>query len=357
MRWSATPSKHPRRWLGEQPAHPVAGADGACALPARCVASPAVDVDQVAAELYALTAEEFTAARNARAKEAKAAGDKQAALQIAALRKPTTVAWLANLLARQRPDEIGALLELGAALREATATLRGPALRELSGQRHRLVYALVQQAKALAGATGKRITEDVARGLEETLTVALADPEAARLLARSRLTEGLAAGGFTGAAPPATDAARPDPEGLAERRTSGTVAPQVQKPIAEEGGSARHVRRTQRDWIERDRIERDRIERERARLGRELRNASERAKLAGAAEGETSVAFDEAQRALTRAELALAELRAEIARAEETRSQAQQDSDRAQQAFEKAAREARLAAERVAALQSRLDAL
>jgi hypothetical protein len=122
----------------------------------------AVDADEVADELYGLPPEQFTAARNARAKEAKAAGDSETAARIAALRKPTVLAWLVNLLVRELPDEIGGFLDLGDALREATATLSGPVLRQLSGQRHRLVQALVRQARELARQTGYRITEDVA---------------------------------------------------------------------------------------------------------------------------------------------------------------------------------------------------
>jgi hypothetical protein len=69
------------------------------------------------------------------------------AAQIHQLTKPNLVAWLANQLARERADEIRPLLELGVALREATATLSGQQLRELSRQQRQLVYALVQQAR------------------------------------------------------------------------------------------------------------------------------------------------------------------------------------------------------------------
>ena len=135
-----------------------------------------VDAEEVADELYALPPEQFTTARNARAKEAKAAGDKETAARVAALRKPTVLAWLVNLLVRELPDEIGGFLDLGDALRDATATLSGPELRQLSGQRHRLIQALVRQARDLARQAGYRTTEDVARGLEETLAAALTDP-------------------------------------------------------------------------------------------------------------------------------------------------------------------------------------
>src|SRR4051794_39702905 len=86
----------------------------------------AVDADEVAGELYALPPGQFTASRNARVKDAKAAGDQQAAARIAALRKPTVLAWLVNLLVRELPEQIGGFLDLGDALRDVTSTLSGP---------------------------------------------------------------------------------------------------------------------------------------------------------------------------------------------------------------------------------------
>ena len=154
------------------------------------------EVEEAADQLYALSPREFTAARDARAKEAKDAGDKEAAAEIKALRKPTVTAWLANQLVRQHADEVRPLLELGSALREATATLSGPQLRELSRQRNDVVRALVRQARRLAADAGQPVSEDVARGLEETLNAALADPGQAELLLQGRLSVQLKHSGY-----------------------------------------------------------------------------------------------------------------------------------------------------------------
>jgi len=51
-----------------------------------------VDLDTVADELYGLPPEEFTAARTAAEKEAKAAGEMELAAQIRTLAKPNQVA-------------------------------------------------------------------------------------------------------------------------------------------------------------------------------------------------------------------------------------------------------------------------
>jgi len=71
------------------------------------------------------------------------------AVAIGKLRKPTSAAWVANLLARERSGEVHDLSELGAALSAAHASLDGATLQELSRQRHQVVHALVQQARAL----------------------------------------------------------------------------------------------------------------------------------------------------------------------------------------------------------------
>jgi hypothetical protein len=160
-----------------------------------------VSVDDIADELYALPPREFTAARNARAKEARQAGDTDLAKRITALGKPTMTGWLTNQLVRERSDEIRALLELGASLREATASLAGDELKELSRQQRQVVRALVRQARELAGAAGHPASEDTARGVEQTLHAALADEGAAQQLAAGHLTGVLSTAGFPGDTP------------------------------------------------------------------------------------------------------------------------------------------------------------
>jgi hypothetical protein len=167
-----------------------------------------VDIDSVADELYSLPPEEFTASRNAREKEAKSAGDKSdksLAAAIHQLGKPSTAAWLVNQLVREHPDEVQGFLDLGVALREATVMLNGDQLRELGRHRHRLVYALMQQVRALAGAAGHKVSQTTARAVEDTLHAALADQAAAEELSAGRLTDTLQRTGF----PPAHNTPEP----------------------------------------------------------------------------------------------------------------------------------------------------
>lgn len=151
---------------------------------------------EVADTLYGMLPEEFTAARNDRAKDAAAAGGRQLAKDIRALRRPTTSAWLLNRLVREHPKELEKLLDLGASLRQAQESLAGEELKQLSRQRRQVIYALAQQARGLAADAGHRVGEDVERELEASLDAALADPAAAEALRSARLLRSLQVNGF-----------------------------------------------------------------------------------------------------------------------------------------------------------------
>lgn len=174
-----------------------------------------VDLDEVADELYGLDPGQFTPVRTAREKEARAAGDRELAAQIKQLRKPSLSAWLSNQLVRERREQVEPLLALGEQLRELQASVSADQLRALTQQRHRLVYAVAQEARALGHERGQAVSDDVARELEQTLHAALGDPDAAEAVRSGRLTNGLQYAGFgpVGALPPApASAPKPKPE-------------------------------------------------------------------------------------------------------------------------------------------------
>jgi hypothetical protein len=151
-----------------------------------------VDVEAVADELYGLPPGEFTATREARAAEARREGDREAAGAIRRLRRPTTGAWLANLLVRRDHDAVRELLELGAAMRQAHADLAGQELRRLAEQRHRLIAGLKADAGRLADdELGQPVNDANLAEVEATLEAASADPDAAIALRGGRLTVAL----------------------------------------------------------------------------------------------------------------------------------------------------------------------
>ena len=282
-------------------------------------------VDAVADELYALRPGEFTSVRDARAREAKAEGDAETARQVKALRKPTVAAWLANQLVRAHRDEVSPLLELGAALREATATLSGPQLRQLSRQRNEVVQGLVRKARWLAADAGQPVSEDAARSLEDTLNAALANEEAAQLLLQGRLTEPLHHSGFG----PSTS---PSPTSTARKPPPAKAGAPAQ--------SAADRRAEQREQLEHDLAEAWAT----ARAAADARTVAEEA--ATAAEREASGLrrrVDQARADLEQAEQAL-----------ERATAADRDATTARDA---ARDEAERATRRVSALQRELDSL
>jgi hypothetical protein len=155
-------------------------------------------LDEVAGELYALPPDDFRTARDERAAQARAAGDKALAREITALRRPVVSAWLVNMLAREAPGQMGELLSLGESLRDAQQALDGDRLRELSTQRRELVAAMVNEAKRIAARDGRPVSLQVEREVEATLQAALADPEAAAEVSSGRLASPLTYAGLGG---------------------------------------------------------------------------------------------------------------------------------------------------------------
>lgn len=180
-------------------------------------------LDEVANELYALPPEQFTAARNERAKALRSA-DAALATRVQELRKPSPAAWLANLLVRERGGQVEQVLALGEQLREAQEDLDRAELADLTKQRRALVGALAKSGAALAG---KSITAAVTEELAQTLQAAMTDAAAADALRTGRLVRPLQAVGFepvdldgavAGGPSSAPRAAAPPRDELAEKR-------------------------------------------------------------------------------------------------------------------------------------------
>jgi uncharacterized coiled-coil protein SlyX len=267
-----------------------------------------VDLDEVADELYEVPPEEFIALRTARENEARAGGDKVLAKSIGALPKPSTAAWVANLLVRAHRPEIEGLVELGGLLREAQENLAGEQMRALSTQRSQLVSALTRQASALAREQGRRISTSIADQVEETLR---ADPEAGEALLTGRLTSAMSYSGLgTTVARPDLRLVRPPRDSAPPPSPARPVTP-VQRPSADD---RRRTREREREEARRAAEERRRRELEGAR-----RAADEAAALADEAQ---AAAEDERQRIeeldARRAELEsrVAELSDQLAHAE-----------------------------------------
>ena len=182
-------------------------------------AVPHDEIDEVAAELYALPPDAFTAARNAWA----AAAGGEAGRRIQALRKPTVAAWAVDLLSRE--GDLGEALELAAALRQAQDDLDAAELSRLGKQRRQLVTALTAQAVALAEDAGVSVSAAARDDVQKTLNAAVMDAAAAAAVSTARLVRPLEATGFgsveladaVGGSIPGA-AAKPPRDDLADRR-------------------------------------------------------------------------------------------------------------------------------------------
>jgi len=155
-----------------------------------------VSVAEVADELYGLTPAEFTAARDERAREVRAAGQRDEAAAIKKLARPTASAWLVNQLTRTAPDRMASLYELGDELQEAQRTLAGDRLRELSVERRQVINDVLPAASELAGQAGQPASAAVLGEVRATLEAALADSGARDAVRSGRLTKALAYAGL-----------------------------------------------------------------------------------------------------------------------------------------------------------------
>jgi hypothetical protein len=156
----------------------------------------AITIAEVADELYSLSPAEFTAARDQRARDVRAAGQRELSAEIKKLARPTASAWLVNQLARRAPDELTRLFDVGEALHEAQRTLAGDRLRELSSQRRQVVADLLPVAAALAEDAGQPASAAVLGEVRATLEAALADPQAGDAVRSGHLTKALAYAGL-----------------------------------------------------------------------------------------------------------------------------------------------------------------
>jgi hypothetical protein len=156
----------------------------------------AISVAEVADELYGLSPAEFTAARDERARQARAAGQRDEAAAIKKLARPTASAWLVNQLTRSAPEEMARLVSVGTALEEAQRRLAGERLRELSSERRQVMNELLPHATEIARQAGQPVSAATMGEVRATLEAALADAGARAAVRSGRLTKALAYAGL-----------------------------------------------------------------------------------------------------------------------------------------------------------------
>ncbi|MDF2808178.1 MAG: hypothetical protein K0S43_3124 [Cellulosimicrobium sp.] len=159
-------------------------------------AGTATDVDALVDGLFALPLEQFVVARTAAAKEIKASGDAVGAERVGRLAKPTVAAWVVNQVARERPDDIAALVALGDELRDATEDRDRTRIRTLDRLRRERVERVVGELRDAGEVAGRAVSATALDRLSETLTAAVMDPDAGALVRAGRLSQALQHVGF-----------------------------------------------------------------------------------------------------------------------------------------------------------------
>lgn len=146
------------------------------------------ELTRIAVDLYTAPLSTFVSARTARAGETK---DRELAGRIRALRKPSIAAWVVNVFARERADRLAQALRLAEELREAQADLDAATLATLGRQRRALTSQLAREAASLAKARGEKVTDSTLQAVQQTLSAAFFDPDAAAAVASGRLVREL----------------------------------------------------------------------------------------------------------------------------------------------------------------------
>ena len=143
-------------------------------------------------ELYSLPLGEFTARRNALAKELKDAGDKEAAAAVKSAAKPTLAAWVVNQLARREAETMQELVAVQDRLASASSAKD---LRELTQERRELVTRLKRAAGAILEEDGHGTGSTTLQQVSQSLLAGATDEEQ-QLLLHGRLTKDLSSSGL-----------------------------------------------------------------------------------------------------------------------------------------------------------------
>lgn len=161
-----------------------------------------------AGALYELPADEYTKARNERAKALKP-DDPELAAEVAKLPKPTAAAAAVNRLARREPSEVRAVIQAGKRLREAQeravgGRAGGEALPEAIKEHRAALERVQREARRL------KLSDSVLERVIATFRAASIDPELQPLLEKGLLAREIEASGF--ALDPSLAVARPVPK-------------------------------------------------------------------------------------------------------------------------------------------------
>ncbi|MEY2453155.1 MAG: hypothetical protein QOD92_2729 [Acidimicrobiaceae bacterium] len=143
-------------------------------------------------DLYRLDPAEFVPARDQLAKELRAAGQREEAAAVKALRRPTVPAWALNQVSHAHPDEVQALLDAADDARTAQqAVLEGAdreTLRDALNSRRAALRAVARHARDVVEQSG-RSADAQEREVDAALLTIVDSPELTETLRRGELVD------------------------------------------------------------------------------------------------------------------------------------------------------------------------
>ena len=150
--------------------------------------------------LYALPLEEFTAERDELAKRLRKDGDRDAAAEVKALKKPSVAAWAVNQVRRDRPEDVRRLLDVTEELHRVYAGLSSAGARErlseAADMQRDLIQSLVRCAQQLLDAGGQSANEQTLGKVADTLRAAALDDDLREQVAEGRVVKEQRAAGL-----------------------------------------------------------------------------------------------------------------------------------------------------------------
>ncbi|RIJ71172.1 hypothetical protein D1871_15250 [Nakamurella silvestris] len=184
-------------------------------------------------ELYGIDAADFMARRKALAVAARAAGDKDAARDITALRKPTKSAYAVNRLIRADPAAGVELSGLADELRRGERSVDANLLRRLADRRREVVNGLTDRAFITIDEPNP--TAGLREEVADTFRAGLVDADVAAQIRQGCLLRSVEWDGFGFSSRPGLSVVRPEDPGPS---VSGSPVEELVEPAAGPAGAA-----------------------------------------------------------------------------------------------------------------------
>jgi hypothetical protein len=277
--------------------------------------------------LYGLPLAEFTAERDALAKRLRQEGDRDAAQEVKALRKPSVTAWALNQLSRHAADDLNRLLQAGERLRDAQARLieggDPGSLREAGAEERELVDRLTSAGEAMLEAAGHPASPATSTRLRATLHAAAGNDEARGLLAAGRLVQDYE---FSDLGLGALNAVSPSPTKVTQK-----ARPRPERQDAERKDRLDAERKDRQDAERKDRQDAERRDEKAEQIRQRLAEATRAQTAARDAAKQAERKVEQARQAAEQAQTRVSEAEQRAAIANQARTEAESTADEARE--------------------------